>query len=164
MMARILLLLTLGILTPLAGAQELTPRAYWPSPVGTKIVVLAYLQSTSLAGRSASVTVELPYSDGKTSGVIDNQPASGKYSGLSDLAVTLAINLVGAPSMDREQFRALRADPHQRLGASIKVLAPTGTYHSDKLLNVSGNRLGDVQRNSRLGATLVVPFAGRHAI
>ncbi len=25
-----------------AGAQELTPRAYWPAPEGTKVVVLGY--------------------------------------------------------------------------------------------------------------------------
>ena len=47
---------------------------------------------------------------------------------------------MGAPSMTREEFQALRADPHPILGASIRVLAPTGDYNPDRLLNVGANR------------------------
>jgi hypothetical protein len=267
-----LLILTCFSSVPAALGQELTPRAYWPAPEGTKVAVigyahssgdtlfdrsiplygvesdldstvLAYVQSFSLAGRSANILLELPYSDGETDGFIETIPASGKYSGFADIGVTLSFNLAGAPSMTPQEFQALRADPHPILGASIKVVAPTGDYDSDRLLNVGanrwavkpelgymlplalkwlleleagvwlfgddddfvagkkeqdpiyafevhlvrrfkpgfwasldanyytggrqtigGDRLRDVQRNGRIGATLVVPFAGRHAI
>ena len=271
-LAKVLLLAACSLSAPGVSGQELTPRAYWPTPEGTRVAVagyaystgdnlfdpsiplynvdsklhaavLAYLQTIDLAGRSANIVFELPYADGETSGFIETTPATGKYSGMSDLSVTLSVNLMGAPSMTPQEFQALRADPHPILGASLKVVAPTGTYDSDKLLNVSGNRwaikpeigymiplapkwlleleagvwlfgddddfvagkkeqdpiyafeahlvkrfkpgfwasldanyytggrqtiggnrLRDVQRNARIGATLVVPFAGRHAI
>jgi hypothetical protein len=54
--------------------------------------------------------------------------------------VTLNVNLRGAPSLTREDFLALRADPHLIVGASLKVLFPTGSYDSDSLINVGANR------------------------
>ena len=42
--------------------------------------------------------------------------------------------------MTREDFIALRADPHPIVGASIKVIAPTGQYDPDRLINVGANR------------------------
>ena len=202
-----------------------------------------FLQTFGLWGRTANLLVEQPFSWGTTSGLVGDVPASRDSSGRGDLAVKLTVNLMGAPAMTATEFQQLRADPHPILGASLKVVAPTGTYDSDKLLNVSGNRwaikpeigymiplapkwlleleagvwlfgddddfvagkkeqdpiyafeahlvkrfkpgfwasldanyytggrqtiggnrLRDVQRNARIGATLVVPFAGRHAI
>ena len=257
---------------PTAVAQNLTPRAYWPAPKGIKVAVVgysyatgdvlfdpsiplygvdssinaglvAYLQTFSLWGRTTNILVELPYSWGTTQGQLFADPARRDFSGLGDLGVTLAINLLGAPSMTPAQFQELRTSPHPILGASLKVVAPTGRYDSDRLINVGGNRwaakaelgymipfrpkwlleleagawffgddddflpgkreqepvyagqihlvhrfkpgfwasldgtyftggrqtiggnrLGDVQRNSRLGGTVVVPFRGRHAI
>ena len=152
-----------------AAAQELTPRAYWPAPKDTKAIVigyahatgdvlfdpsiplygvdstlnaglLAYVQTLSLWGRTSNLIVELPYTWGETKGFIDDLPASRKYSGLSDLGVTLSINLVGAPSMTVEEFMAFRADPQPILGASIKVVAPTGVYDASRLINEGANR------------------------
>jgi len=37
-------------------------------------------------------------------------------------------------------FQELRRNPHLILGASLKVLAPTGVYEPDKLINVGANR------------------------
>jgi hypothetical protein len=254
------------------AAQDLTPRAYWPAPRGTKVAVtgysyasgdvlfdpsiplygvdssinaaiLAYLQTFSLWGRTTNLVVELPYSWGTTEGMIGDIPARSDFSGLGDATVKVAVNLLGAPTMTPADFQKLRADPRPILGASLKVLAPTGSYDSDRLINVGanrwaakvelgyqipirpkwmlefeagawffgddedylpgereqepvlagevhlvkrlkpgfwasldlnyftggrqtigGNELEDVQRNSRLGGTVVVPFKGRHAI
>ena len=145
--------------------------------------------------------------------------------------------------MTREDFLARRADPHPIIGASLKVIAPTGDYDSDRLINVGANRwatrlqlgtiiplrpgwlleaaagiwiygddddfitgarkqdpvypleahlvkrfrpgfwasldftyfsggrqtiggerLEDVQQNTKVGGTVVIPFAGRHAV
>ena len=254
------------------AAQDLSPRAYWPTPKGTKALVigyaiaegdvlfdpsvplygvdselnaglLAYVQTLSLWGRTSNLIVELPYAWGETRGFVGDTPARKKYSGFSDLGVTLSANLMGAPSMTVEDFQAFRADPHAILGASLKVIAPSGEYDETLLINeganrwalkvelgytlplsprwllefeagalffgdddeflagkkeqepiytsqmhvvrrfspgfwgslnlnyftggrqtIDGTRLGDVQRNSRLGTTFVFPVAQGHAI
>jgi hypothetical protein len=154
---------------PRLASQELTPRAYWPAPKGVKVVVvgysrvhgdvlydpstpvygvrsrvgtgiLAYLQTCSLWGRTASVVAELPYSWGSTRGYIGDAPAEGSFSGLGDLGLTLAVNLRGAPSMTPAEFQELRAHPRPILGASLKVVAPTGQYDERRLLNVGAHR------------------------
>jgi hypothetical protein len=254
-------------------AQELTPRAYWPAPKGTKVAVFGYsrssgdvlfdpstplygvdsrvnagvaavLQTLSLWGRTTNVVVELPYTWGTTEGLVGETPASSYFSGFADIRATLAVNLLGAPSMTPSEFQELRADPRHMLGASLKVVAPTGKHDSSRLINagsnrwaaraelgyiypvkprwllefdlgvwfysddddflpgkleqepvfagrlhvvrrfkrpgfwasldlthftggrhiVGGDQLEDTQRNSKIGATVVVPFRGRHAI
>lgn len=255
------------------AAQELTPRAYWPAPQGTEILSLGasytkgdtvpdpslpltgidsnittylvgYTRFLDLWGRTASLLVQQPYSSGETTG---NFESFGKlrsdYSGIGDFSATVSVNLMGAPAMDRKAFAELRRNPHPILGASLRVVAPSGEYHNDKLVNVGTNRwagkaelgyimvlhpqwlleleagawffqdnddflgikreqepvfatqahlirrfsdgfwggidvnayrggrstlggrkLDDLQRDSRLGGTLVIPFAGKHAI
>ena len=162
--------LVLSLAATISNAQELTPRAYWPAPEGTRVgllgyshstgdvlfdpsiplygvdsrldtFVLAYLQTFSLFDRTANFIVELPYSDGTTKGFIVEEPARGNYSGIGDIGITLSVNLLGAPSMSPEGFRELRANPRPLLGASIKVLFPTGQYDSQRLLNIGMNRL-----------------------
>ena len=165
------LILTLLLVSTVrtVGAQELSPRAYWPTPKGTKVAVagysysfgdvltdpslpiagldsrihvglIAYLQTLSLCGRTANILVELPYIWGKTKGTFEGEPRSRDFSGIADIGITLSANLFGAPSMNPEQFRELRRNPHPILGASVKVLIPTGFYETDKLINVGANR------------------------
>lgn len=150
-------------------AQEMSPRAYWPAPIGTKLLlagysyssgdvvtdaslpisgvdssvhsaVLGYQQTLDLLGRTSNLKIELPFIDGTTSGAFMGQPAQAEVSGIGDIALTLSINLLGAPAMDREQFRELIRDPHAIVGASIRVVAPTGEYDGDKLINIGTNR------------------------
>jgi len=151
------------------AAQELTPRFYWPTPKGITVAVAGYAYATgdvlfdpsiplygvdskvnaavlagmhtfSLWGRTSTILVEQPYSWGTTTGVIVDTPARGDVSGFGDLGVTLAVNLLGAPSMTPQDFQALRAKPRPILGASLKVVAPTGKYDPNRLLNVGANR------------------------
>ena len=151
------------------AAQELTPRTYWPAPKGVKVgvlgyvyaegdvlfdpsiplyavdsdvnvAVLAYLQTFSLWGRTANLLVDLPYQWGTTRGFIEDTPAQGSVSGFGDPGVTLTVNLLGAPTMNGEEFQALRQDPHPILGTSVKVLVPIGQYDPGRVLNVGGNR------------------------
>jgi hypothetical protein len=151
-------------------AQELTPRAYWPAPKGTRVAtlgvaytdgdvvpdaslpiaginseivtgVVGYLQTIDLFGRSGNVVLELPFSSGSTRAEYPELGALGRdYDGLGDIGMTVSVNLMGAPTMDREAFAALRADPRPILGASLKVVAPTGDYDSDRVVNVGANR------------------------
>ena len=150
-------------------AQELSPRSYWPTPIGTKVTVagysyvfgdvlmdqsiplygvksrlhtgfFAYMQSFSLLGRTTNFLVELPYSWGLTKGIVIDTPAERRLSGFYDLGITLAINLLGAPSMSPSEFQWFRDNPRVILGTSIKVTLPTGQYMTDKLVNVGANR------------------------
>jgi len=82
----------------------------------------------------------LPYTWGNTSGSIEETPARADFSDFGDLKFTLTLNLLGAPSMTREDFLAFRADPQPIVGASLKVIAPTGAYDANKLINVGANR------------------------
>jgi len=169
-----------GLWSANLAAQELTPRLYWPAPKGTKVLVsgytyldgdvlvdrslpisgvdssinsgvLAYVQTLGLWGRSTNLLVELPYTWGKTKGFVYGAPAQRDFSGFGDLGVTLTVNLRGAPSMTREDFLKLRANPHPLLGASLKVLAPTGQYDNHRLINVGVNRWAT---RAQLGAIL----------
>jgi len=152
-----------------AGAQELAPRAYWPAPVGTNVLSLAYQYSTGdvvtdpslpvagvdsrihvaqaayqrtfgLLGRTSSVQLALPYSWATTEGTYLGEPASRVVDGWADARLRFAINLRGAPAMDPQAFRALAANPETLLGFSLTVQAPTGQYDPQRLINLGTNR------------------------
>lgn len=165
------------------AAQDLTPRAYWPAPTGTQVVVvgysfiagdqlvdpstpiygidtkistgiLGYLHTFSLFGRTANFVAELPYSWGSAEGLVGDTAARREFSGIGDLAATLSVNLLGAPSMSPAGFQELRADPHPILGASLRIIAPTGRYETDRLINVGANRWA-----ARLEFGAIIPFS-----
>ena len=172
-----------AVWTATAVAQDLTPRAYWPAPKGTRVAVVGYsyvsgdvlldpttpitgvdsklhtgvvgyLQTFSLWGRTANLVAELPYSWGTATGLVEDSPGRRDLSGFGDLGVTLSVNLMGAPTMTPADFQALRADPHPILGASLKVVAPTGQYNPERLINVSANRWA-----ARLELGTIIPFS-----
>ena len=150
-------------------AQEMAPRAYWPTPVGTDVLVvgyqhntgdilvdpslpvsgvdsdieyyqLSYQRSLNLAGRSASIQLSQPYADGITQGVVEGAHRQRVTAGIGDTRIRLAVNLKGAPAMDAQEFAALRQNPRRIVGASVIVQAPTGTYEADRFINISTNR------------------------
>jgi len=162
-------LLLVGLMGAVSNAQELTPRAYWPAPKGTKIVTfayqystgdilmdpslpvvgvdsrinltqLSYLQTINLAGRTANVQLSAPYSWGTTDGVVDGQDRSRYIAGWADARARLSVNLLGAPTMDPAAFRQLRANPRPIVGVSLQLSAPTGAYEKDRLINLGTNR------------------------
>lgn len=150
--------------------QELTPRAYWPAPVGTQLLTLGtsytdgdtvpdpslpivgvdssiatatlgYTRVFALAGRTASVFFQQPYANGNTRAEHEILgDLERDYQGVGDFSAGLSINLLGAPAMTRDQFAELRRNPRPILGASLKVVAPTGHYDADRLINVGANR------------------------
>lgn len=166
---RTVIVVVLSVIMTSVAAQELMPRAYWPAPKGTNLLVVGYQHSSgdvitdqtlpvdgvdsrlhfaqityqrtfSLFDRSANIQFNLPYSWGVTEGEFEGEFVDRELSAFSDARVLLSVNLLGAPSMDRKGFLALRAKPHPILGASILIQAPTGGYDPDKLINVGSNR------------------------
>ena len=55
--------------------------------------------------------------------------------------------------MSVQDFQAFRASPKPLIGASLKVLAPTGHYNPDRLVNVGANRWA---ARFKLGTTLLL--------
>ena len=169
-MNKLYIVLLLMLAPALAVGQELTPRAYWPAPQGTQVLtvgavytdgdiipdpslpingvdstistgVLGYLHTIDFFGRTGHLILEQAYSQGDTSfDYLDLGLVDVDYSGTGDLAATLSVNLMGAPAMNAEEFAELRRNPRPILGASLKVVAPTGRYDNEKLLNVGANR------------------------
>jgi hypothetical protein len=166
---RILLLLLTGLWGIASHAQELTPRAYWPTPEGTNVLVFGYQNSSGNVltdptlpvtgvksdisflqvsyqhtfdwfSRTATVQVNAPYSWGTTEGFLEGQYRDRKTAGFADARIRFAINLLGAPSMDQAAFRKLLAKPRTIVGASLLLQMPSGEYQPDKLINIGTNR------------------------
>lgn len=143
------------------------PRAYSPSPIGTNFLIANYLRSTGsvstdpslpitnvqatintgnlgysrtfgVFGQTASAAIVLPYTQGDISGVVGEQSTQVTRSGLGDLKLRFAQNLLGSPALTPEAF-AQRA-PTTTLGVSVTAIAPTGYYNPSHLVNVGSHR------------------------
>lgn len=97
-------------------AQELAPRAYWPAPKGTNLIVLGYQYSggdivtdptlpidgvdskinyaqftykrtLSLFGRSANIQFNVPYTNGTTEGLVAGEYRSRDISAMADARI-----------------------------------------------------------------------------
>lgn len=152
-----------------AVGQDLSPRAYLITPVGTNVVdvnysylegglqfngaapitgaqarlhapVLSYYRSFGVLGRAADFTVAQEYGFGSFKGTVADVPKSAQRSGFLDIYARLAVNLIGGPAMDVEQFGTW----HQTslLGASLEIVAPTGQYDPARVINYGNNRWG----------------------
>ncbi|HZD32338.1 MAG TPA: transporter [Candidatus Angelobacter sp.] len=151
----------------LLPAQDLAPRAYIITPLHANAVTLTWsyydgglnfngavpitgatgtynvpvfslYHSFSFFGRSANVTASLPYAVGNFSGQVFGAQKSAYRSGLLDFSARMSVNLKGGPALQPRQY----AKWHQKLilGASLKIVAPTGQYDPTKLVNWSINR------------------------
>ena len=158
----------IAVVTSSAMAQELEPRAYSPSPVGTTFVVAAFGNSNGditfdpaipitnvqanfystvlgggqtfgLFGRQSLITVGLPYVWGDVSGQVNEQAGSITRSGLADMKIRFAFNLRGSPALTPREFATIRRRTWI-LGTSLSINAPTGQYDPAKLINLGTNR------------------------
>ncbi len=151
-----------------AAAQDLEPRAYSPSPVGTSFVGMAFSRSSGdvsfdptipitnaqatlystgfgvgqtfgVLGRQAIFTAVLPYAWGTGTGDVGNNLNSVYRSGLADIKTRLSVNLRGVPAMSVKEFA--RMPPHGFIVAtSLTISAPSGQYGNTKLVNLGTNR------------------------
>jgi hypothetical protein len=165
------LLVTLGVLAVLtigAAGQDLEPRAYSASPVGTTFAgigfgrssgdisfdptvpianaqatlyspVLGVGQTFPLFGRQSLLTVGLPYAWGNASGDVGNNEEHVYRSGLADTKTRFSINLRGNPAMGYKEF-AKRPHRNFIIGTSVTITSPTGQYANTKLINIGTNR------------------------
>jgi hypothetical protein len=174
-----------------AAAQDLVPRAYFPAPVTSNAIVLtyafahgdlavdptlpvvdaagtihttvaSYYHAFGLAGRSANVTGSFPVVFANLSGVISGTERSAHRVGQGDVSLRVAINLAGGPARTAAEFaRAERI--RALLGASLKVVAPTGQYDPTRLINIGTNRWAfkpEVGYMRRVGGLIIESYAG----
>jgi hypothetical protein len=92
----------------------------------------------SFFGRSPNFTASLPYGIGNFHGDVIGAHTNAYRSGLLDSTFRFSVNLKGGRAMNVKEYR----NWHQKtiVGASLKVVAPTGQYDSAKLINYGSNR------------------------
>jgi len=156
----------LGLTAAMFG-QDLEPRAYSAAPVGTHFLVLGtaytfgnvlldpsvpitdvvadlgavapgYAGTFALAGRTASLAVVIPYAFGKMSGMIGEDFQEITRSGIGDLRLRFAVNLLGGRALTPREFAQRKPAPS--LGMSLSVVVPSGQYFPEKLINIGTNR------------------------
>jgi hypothetical protein len=150
-----------------AWPQDLSPRAYVITPLHGNGITLtyayftgsldfngavpitgatgnysvpsfAYYHSFSFFGHSANAVGILPYGIGNFQGEVLGSQRSVYRSGLGDSVFRLSVNLKGAPAMELPQF--VKWKQKTLLGVSLKVIAPTGQYNPELLVNWGSNR------------------------
>jgi hypothetical protein len=118
-------------------------------------VQLTYQRFDDWFGRTANLQVNQAWARSYTEGLVNGEREFRDVSGLLDTQIRAAINLYGAPAMNREEFAALRRDPKPLVGASLTVNVPTGDYDDDRIINLGTNRW---QLRPAIGA--IVPLTG----
>jgi hypothetical protein len=149
-----------------AYAQDLAPRAYIITPIHSNAVTLtysfsdgsinlnsavvtdssgtthtaifSYFHTFNFFGRSANITGSLPYGVGTFNGTLMTTETTVNRSGLLGAGFRFSVNLLGGPAMDTPEFRKWRQKTV--LGASLRVITPTGQYDPTKLINLGANR------------------------
>jgi hypothetical protein len=154
------------LVTALPG-QDLAPRAYVITPVNCNVIDLTYAyfsggvlfngtvpimdatakvsvpvfsfyHSLNFFGRSANFTAALPYGVGDYRGTLIGVEDNVRRSGLLDSVFRFSVNLRGGPALPLESYRKWRQK--MLIGASLKVVAPSGQYDGKKLINLGSNR------------------------
>ena len=95
-------------------------------------------RSFSLFGRTAQAFGALPYSWADVSGNVGGEANQITRAGLSDTRLRLSVLVRGAPAAS--VLELAKAPRRTILGASLTVIAPTGQFFSNKLINLGTNR------------------------
>jgi hypothetical protein len=148
-------------------SQELEPRALTNIPVGMNFAIAgyaysqgnllfdpalpledtdaklhmligAYARSINFFGLSGKMDLIVPYGIGDWTGVFTGIDTATSRSGFGDLRFRLSFNFLGAPALKASQFRDY--SPGRISGFSLQVIAPTGQYYPDRLINLGTNR------------------------
>ncbi len=161
-------LFSFPLLFPLQlAADDVEPRLYSNVPTGANFLSVGYSQSTGdvtfdssvpvadvdgdvdavlvsysrgldIAGKSALLTLAVPYANVALEGLYLGQPASGEQRGMGDPFVRFAVNFYGAPALAPQEYAAYQQKTI--VGASIAVGIPVGKYDEDRVINIGSNR------------------------
>lgn len=164
------LILVLGqqfLFVLVVSAQDLDPRAYARVPVNTTVLITGFsysyggvvtdptlpvtnikadvqtpsigvVHSFSLFKLTSQALVALPYSWAQVSGDVGGQAERITRSGFSDMRLRFSVLVHGAPAATLPEL--MRASRKTVVGVSLSMIAPTGQFFSDKLINLGTNR------------------------
>jgi hypothetical protein len=160
--------LAMVIFSAAAGrAQELEPRAFSPSPVGTTFVLagmgkseggilfdpaldldnvqadlwistLGFGRTVAVAGRQARVLAVVPVAWGTIAGTVHDQEQHQDLAGAVDPRLKFSVGLSGAPALTLAELA--RAPRRTALGVGVTVVPPWGQYSSKQLVNLGYHR------------------------
>lgn len=149
------------------NAQELEPRALTNIPTGMNFALVgygysqgnilldpavpiedlkgkvhsaigAYARSINVFGLSGKFDVVAPYAIGDWEGKLSGTDTSISRSGMGDIRLRFSFNFLGAPALKMSEFASYKQNNIS--GFSVQVIAPTGQYDPDKLINLGSNR------------------------
>jgi len=155
------------ILPLYALSQELEPRSLTNVPVGMNFVLLgygyaqgnilldpavpienldaklhtlvaAYVRSISIFGLAGKVDVVVPWASGDWEGYYTGIDTSRSVNGFGDARIRLSVNFLGSPALKKGDFASY--EPSGISGISLQLIAPTGQYDPDRLINLGSNR------------------------
>ena len=155
------------LVTVVGSGQDLAPRAYLITPVGTNAVTFGYMYNTGSVfvdpslpiedlkiqfqaqtlsyyralgwwGRSSNLTVLIPYVLGTAQGKVAGSGTDVYRSGLADSRIRFAINLKGGPALPLSDFVSWREN--SLIGVSFTAAVPTGQYDPARVMNGGSNR------------------------
>lgn len=148
-------------------AQEMEPRNYSPAPVGMRIAGLGHGEARgdisfdpALAVEDSAATISttfgfigatfgllerpwrvslmMPYYGGEMTGRLDGLDRRIARYGPGDARLSVAVTLAGLEPLAPAEFA--RREKRTSWGASLTVVAPTGEYDPDLLINIGANR------------------------
>lgn len=148
-------------------SQDLAPRAYVISPLGSSAVTLGYTYNTgsvlidpavpienfrvrfqtqtlsyyrafNLFGRSSNFVLLFPYAIAHANATVVGADQSVYRSGIADGRVRFSVNLWGGPAMKTKEFA--RWQEKGLIGFSFTAAVPTGQYDPVRLVNLGSNR------------------------
>jgi hypothetical protein len=180
--------LFLLIFTSNAYSQDLDPRAYVRLPIQGTILIsglnyshggvltdptlpLTDFEATiegvsvgmahtfGLFGQTAQAFVVMPYSWAQASALVTGQPESTTRNGFADMRLRLSVLLLGGKATTFSEFA--KKPKRTILGTSLTVIAPTGQYFSDKLINLGTSRWSfkpEIALSQKFGKRMMFDF------
>jgi len=152
---------------PFGFGQDLAPRAYVITPVGSSAITAGYTFNTGsvfvdpsvpiqdfrvhfqtqtisyfyafgVRGHSANIALVAPYAVANAQATVVGTQQKVYRSGIADSRVRFSLNLWGGPAMSTKDFRSW----HEKglMGVSITAIVPTGQYDPARLVNIGSNR------------------------
>jgi hypothetical protein len=150
-----------------ARAQELEPRAYSPSPLGTNffaaalgrlsgdvlfdptvpvtdvhadidVATIGYGRTFGFAGHLCAATAALPVAVAHVTGQVQDAARSVHRQGFADARLRVSIDLTPGSAMTPEEFAKARRKTV--VGLSLTVQTPNGQYDPARLINLGTNR------------------------
>ncbi len=164
--AGVLCSILVGI-TPFIHAQELEPRSYSASPLGTNFFAAGissssgdvlldpsvpitdvhadiyaasagYGRTFGFAGCQGLLTVAVPYAVAHVEGNVNEATQRVRRSGFADFRFRASLNVLGSRALPPAEFA--KAARKTILGVSLTVQTPNGQYDPSKLVNLGNYR------------------------